>query len=60
MGDQGKYINFIMPDEKCHLWIHNFPIVITWPCRRKDIIIIFSVPGLSEQMALDIDILYHG
>ena len=60
MGDQSKYIHFIIPDEKCHLWIHNFPILITWPCGRKDIIIIFNVPGLTEQVALDIDILYHG
>lgn len=48
MVDQSKEIHFIMPYEKCHLWIHNFPDVITWPCRRKDVIIIFHVPGLIE------------
>lgn len=48
MDDQSKEINFIMADEKCHLWIHNFPIVIAGPCGRKDIIIIFNVHGLAS------------
>ena len=58
--DQSKEINFIMPAENRHLWIHIFSIVIRWPWGRKDVIIIFNVPGLTEQTALDIDTLYHG
>ena len=29
--DQSKEINFIMPAENRHLWIHIFSIVIRWP-----------------------------
>lgn len=50
----------LIPDEKCLLWIHNFPIELHGLVGTEDIIIIFSVPGLTEQTALDIDILYHG
>lgn len=36
LNDWNIKINSVTPVEKCQLWALSFPIIIIWPCERKD------------------------